>query len=278
MDLTQRVYVCNLAAYQANLCTMDQLGSFIVNAPQDVSLNSTSIYTTAVRFDTRAMLGDGTEATNAGINSGPFKYPVSRTGYYCVGAVPVTISGSGEDGLGNASTTYTGVVDFINTFQGHLPAAEYPKIYFYAALAAMYALMGCGWAFLCWKFKGEILSLQHYVSATIVFIVVEMIALSGYYRYLNNSGTASLAKVYLGLVAILNAARNSISLFMLLIVCLGYGIVRPDLGSVMLRARLLAIVHFVFGMMCVCLFFGACSSSKLTIGPTDTPSVSSLFR
>ena len=38
---------------------------------------------------------------------------------------------------------------------------------------------------------------------------------------------------------------------MLLIVCMGYGIVRPSLGSLMLRARLLAIVHFVFGVMLV---------------------------
>jgi hypothetical protein len=36
---------------------------------------------------------------------------------------------------------------------------------------------------------------------------------------------------------------------MLLIVCMGYGVVRPSLGSTMLRVRILAIVHFIFGLM-----------------------------
>lgn len=98
-----------------------------------------------------------------------------------------------------------------------------------------------------------------------------MLALSGYYRYLNSSGSATLDRVYLTLgestarrsaphsaysptplvcaVALLNAARNSISFFMLLIVCMGYGVVRPSLGSVMIRVRILAVVHFIFGVM-----------------------------
>ena len=36
---------------------------------------------------------------------------------------------------------------------------------------------------------------------------------------------------------------------MLLIVCMGYGVVRPSLGSVMIRVRILAVVHFIFGVM-----------------------------
>lgn len=47
----------------------------------------------------------------------------------------------------------------------------------------------------------------------------------------------------------LNAARNSISFFMLLIVCMGYGVVRPSLGATMLRVRILALVHFIFGVV-----------------------------
>ena len=197
----QRIYVCNLAAYRANLCSASQLGRFIIDMPPGLSANSTSIFTTAVRFDSRAATGDGTDAVPATINSGPFNYSVTRTGYYCVGAVPVTIStgvqASTDDldlGTGNSTSTtataYTGVVDFENTFEGHLPAAEYPKIFFYGALADAYIFMGAGWGFLCWKYRGDILPVQHYVSATIAVIVVETIALSGYYRYLNHSGVS----------------------------------------------------------------------------------------
>lgn len=51
------------------------------------------------------------------------------------------------------------------------------------------------------------------------------------------------------LVAILNAGRNSFSFFLLLIVCMGYGVVKPSLGRTMVWVRILAITHFVFGVI-----------------------------
>lgn len=51
------------------------------------------------------------------------------------------------------------------------------------------------------------------------------------------------------LVAVLNAFRNSFSFFLLLIVCMGYGVVKPSLGKTMTYVRYLAIAHFVFGLV-----------------------------
>lgn len=51
------------------------------------------------------------------------------------------------------------------------------------------------------------------------------------------------------IVAILNAGRNSFSFFLLLIVCMGYGVVKPSLGRTMIYVRFLAIGHFVFGVI-----------------------------
>ena len=49
--------------------------------------------------------------------------------------------------------------------------------------------------------------------------------------------------------AVLNAGRNSFSFFLLLIVCMGYGVVKPTLGKTMIYVRILAITHFVFGVI-----------------------------
>lgn len=57
------------------------------------------------------------------------------------------------------------------------------------------------------------------------------------------------AKVLLVVVAVLNAIRNSFSFFLLLIVCMGYGVVKPTLGRTMIWVRWLAIAHFVFGLV-----------------------------
>ncbi|RYO87824.1 hypothetical protein DL766_000727 [Monosporascus sp. MC13-8B] len=57
-----------------------------------------------------------------------------------------------------------------------------------------------------------------------------------------------MISVLLVMVAILNAFRNSFSFFLLLIVCMGYGVVKPSLGRTMVWVRWLAIAHFVFGL------------------------------
>ena len=51
------------------------------------------------------------------------------------------------------------------------------------------------------------------------------------------------------ITAILNAGRNSFSFFLLLIVCMGYGVVIPSLGKTMTYVRILALAHFLFGVI-----------------------------
>lgn len=67
--------------------------------------------------------------------------------------------------------------------------------------------------------------------------------------YQNRHGSNLMAKVLMIIVAILNAGRNSFSFFLLLIVCMGYGVVKPSLGRTMIYVRILAIAHFVFGVI-----------------------------
>lgn len=67
--------------------------------------------------------------------------------------------------------------------------------------------------------------------------------------YLNRSGANLGSKVLMIVVAILNAGRNSFSFFLLLIVCMGYGVVKHTLGKTMIYVRWLAGAHFVFGLI-----------------------------
>lgn len=64
----------------------------------------------------------------------PIVYPVSKTGYYCVAIVPLTIMDMGTRSVVRTDTdvpnhpSYTGTVVFRNVFNGYLAAAEYPKV------------------------------------------------------------------------------------------------------------------------------------------------------
>lgn len=120
---------------------------------------------------------------------------------------------------------------------------------FYFALFIIYLVLGLGWLYLSYRHRRDLLPIQNYITGTIIFLVLEMLTVWRYYKYLNDVGHPGVAGALLVLVAILNAARNSLSFFMLLITSMGYGVVRPSLGAVMLKVRLLAIVHFAFGVL-----------------------------
>lgn len=108
---------------------------------------------------------------------------------------------------------------------------------------------------------------QNYITAILVFLIVEQMMTWGFYGtlaawlfhvfvyltefpdYQNRHGLNVFAKVLMIIVAVLNAGRNSFSFFLLLIVCMGYGVVKPSLGRTMVWVRVLAITHFVFGVI-----------------------------
>ncbi|CAM1502824.1 Fc.00g076000.m01.CDS01 [Cosmosporella sp. VM-42] len=169
-------------------------------------------------------------------SSGPINYPIKKTGYYCI----VT------DGY--TTDEYSAVVEFRNAY-GELPATQIPKLPFYGGITILYALVAVYWGFLYYQHRHDILAVQNYITAILIFLVLEMLMTWGFYDYQNRNGSNLGSKVMLIVVGILNAARNSFSFFLLLIVCMGYGVVKPTLGRTMIYVRWLAAAHFVFGLV-----------------------------
>lgn len=203
----------------AKLCEEKDIGSFVlgVNATER---SKQPLLSTAIHLNDPA----------------PIKYPISKTGFYCVS----TFAFSDAD--------YNAVVVFQNAF-GDLPAAQIAKLPFYGGLTITYAVLGIFWAFLYVQHRSDILPVQNYITATIIFLIVEQLMTWGFYDYQNRNGNTATSKALMVLVAILNAGRNSLSFFLLLIVCMGYGVVKPSLGKTMIYVRFLAIGHFVFGVI-----------------------------
>ncbi|KAF8640627.1 hypothetical protein AX17_000287 [Amanita inopinata Kibby_2008] len=184
--------------------------------------------------------------------SEPIHYTVSKTGYYCVAIVPVTVRSSPTQ---RADTdipyhpVYRGSVLFRNTFDGKLAATDYPKVNFYFIMFLVYLMLGGAWAWLCYKHIHELLPIQYYLSGLVGLLVIEMVANWAYYRYLNAHGKSTASTVFLIVVAILDAGRNSMSFFMLLVVSLGLSVVRESLGKTMIKCQILAGAHFLFGIL-----------------------------
>lgn len=94
-----------------------------------------------------------------------------------------------------------------------------------------------------------VVAVQNYITAIVIFLIVEMLMTWLFYDYQNRNGSNVGSKVLMIVVAVLNAGRNSFSFFLLLIVCMGYGVVKPTLGKTMIYVRWLAFAHFVFGLI-----------------------------
>ena len=104
--------ICDPDNIQAGLCGEDDLGSFIL-ALNATDRSKSPIHSTAIHLKETA----------------PIKYPVARTGFYCV----ITSAFSGDD--------YKAVVEFRNAY-GELPAPQIAKLPFYGALTIVYAVIG----------------------------------------------------------------------------------------------------------------------------------------
>ncbi|CAO3614724.1 unnamed protein product [Mucor hiemalis] len=162
-------------------------------------------------------------------------YKVEKTGYYCVAMVPA----------GNGST-FEAFVEWKFPY-GELPAIDYPKLLLYGAMACVYLAVGIFWAIQSYRNWDDILPVQHFLSGAIFYLIVEMAFNFGYWEAYNQTGKTSYG--LLALVALLNAGRTSMSFFMLLIVCMGYSVVKPSLGSMMKKCIILACTHFFFGVI-----------------------------
>ncbi len=204
---------------EAKLCEQEQLGSFIL------AVNATE-------KSKQPLLSYAIHSKNPDA----IRYPITKTGFYCVSTYAFS------------DTDYSAIVTFRNAY-GELPAAQIAKLPFYGGLTITYAVLGAFWAFLYVQYRSDILPVQNYITATIIFLIVEQLMTWGFYDYQNRNGNNALNKALMVLVAILNAGRNSLSFFLLLIVCMGYGVVKPSLGKTMIYVRFLAIAHFVFGVV-----------------------------
>ncbi|KEF53115.1 uncharacterized protein A1O9_11023 [Exophiala aquamarina CBS 119918] len=211
--------ICNTDTVNAGMCTTEEVGSYILQ-PNATELSKSPIINEAIHLkDPKAL-----------------NYPIRRTGYYCVSTYAFS------------SSDYGAVVEFRNAY-GELPAAQIAKLPFYGGLTIVYAVLGAFWAFLYVQNRSDILPVQNYITATLVFLIIEQLMTWGFYDYQNRHGNNALNKAFMVIVSILNAGRNSLSFFLLLIVCMGYGVVKPSLGRTMIYIRILAIAHFVFGVI-----------------------------
>ena len=242
-----KLFLCTPEAVQDKLCTDKDLGLYLIAEP---TLSGASIQQQRLDF------GESLR------NQTTFSHKVNITGFYCVSVEPYGLK------MGT-SEAFRGHVEFVSSFHGQLPASEHPKLYFYGWLTLIYLVVTIAWLILCFKYKDQIVTVQHFITGTMLLLTIEMACEWACYSYFNAhaidylhfrsvNGQASvtgMARFWIIFSNVLESARDSLSLFLLLIVAMGYGVVRPTIGSVINKVYLLSALQFIFSILCsVCEF------------------------
>ncbi|KAM1392412.1 hypothetical protein ACFX2I_019991 [Malus domestica] len=126
---------------------------------------------------------------------------------------------------------------------GYLPGRMAPLMKFYVFMSLAYVLLGIIWFTQYVRFWKDILQLQHCITAVIALGLFEMIL--WYCDYDNFNSTGMRPIVVTTLVVTVGAVRKTVSRLLILIVSMGYGVVRPTLGGLTSKVILLGITFFL---------------------------------
>ncbi|XP_043993123.1 transmembrane protein 87A isoform X2 [Gambusia affinis] len=130
---------------------------------------------------------------------------------------------------------------------GYISVTEWPLMIFYMVMCAvyiLYALLWFVWAACYWK---DLLRIQFWIAGVIFLGMVEKALFCAEYENTNVVGSASLGLLIFA--ELLSALKRTLARLLVIIVSLGYGIIKPRLGTVMHRVVGLGVLYFAFASL-----------------------------
>ncbi|KAM4729882.1 transmembrane protein 87A isoform 1-T1 [Anableps anableps] len=127
---------------------------------------------------------------------------------------------------------------------GYISITEWPLMIFYMVMCVvyiLYALLWFVWAACYWK---DLLRIQFWIAGVIFLGMVEKAVFCAEYENTNVAGSASPGLLIFA--ELLSALKRTLARLLVIIVSLGYGIIKPRLGTVMHRVVGLGILYFAF--------------------------------
>jgi len=138
-------------------------------------------------------------------------------------------------------------VAFLSPTAGYLSLTDWPLLPFYGLMCGLYVLLGLLWLIFCSIHWRDILRLQFWIGGVIFLGMVEKAVFTSEYQNINSNGLASQSLI-IG-AEVVSCAKRTLARMLVIIVSLGYGIVKPRLGPTL--NRVLATGGFYFMLACV---------------------------
>lgn len=218
----KRHFCCTQDLLHLNVpgCTSMQLGKAVVSPQADPPVQVED-----VNWDAGATLAKVSH-----------RFPITKSGrYYLLFSSCLNSTGDVE---------MTGKIVWMNPY-GYLPGELYHFIPLFGYLTIGYLALGFIWCCLCLYHRSDLLHLQHYVTAVIFLGLLEVATWYFDYRNFNITGYRPIGPVIAGVL--LSSVKRTVSRLLVLIVCMGYGVMKPSLGTDQKnKVIVLGFVYFIF--------------------------------
>ncbi|VVA14436.1 PREDICTED: transmembrane [Prunus dulcis] len=139
-------------------------------------------------------------------------------------------------------TLIKGRTDWRNP-DGYLPGKMAPLMTLYGFMSLAYLVLGLAWFLRFVQFWKDIIQLHYHITAVIALGMCEMAV--WYFEYANFNSTG-IRPMGITLWAVtFSAVKKTLSRLLLLVVSMGFGVVKPTLGGITPKVFLLGLVYFV---------------------------------
>ncbi|XP_068436855.1 transmembrane protein 87A-like [Clinocottus analis] len=122
--------------------------------------------------------------------------------------------------------------------------ADWPLMMFFMIMCIVYVLFGALWLFWCACYWRDLLRIQFWIGAVIILGMLEKAVFYSEYQSIRYKGDYVQGAVIFA--ELLSALKRSLARILVLIVSLGYGIVKPRLGTTVHRLGAVGLLYLLF--------------------------------
>ncbi|KAI6241689.1 hypothetical protein M3Y99_00330500 [Aphelenchoides fujianensis] len=127
--------------------------------------------------------------------------------------------------------------------RGYLSALDYPLLHFYGFMSFFYIILSGVWFFVCLKHWKDLLRIQFWIGVVIIVGLLEKSLYYAEYANLNDTGRS-----YEGLIEVAeltSCLKRTLAHILVIIVSVGYGVVKPRLGSTLNQVLMVGCLYFL---------------------------------
>lgn len=125
---------------------------------------------------------------------------------------------------------------------GYLSAADWPLLPFYGAMCLVYVILGLAWLIVSFCQWRDLLRIQFWIGGVILLGMLEKATFYAEYQSINSTGVS--VKGAMLLAELVSCGKRTLARMLVIIVSLGFGIVKPRLGPMLHRVVGTGMLYF----------------------------------